>query len=138
MELVNLSIIVVYLIISFLYIGCQTTNGPDIVFVLDGSGSIGAANFIKIKNFVKSVVKSYKVSLDDTRIGLIKYSTAVQTVFKLNTYKTADEVVKAVDKMAYTGGGTNTHLALAELLNAFTEVHTLLCCTAICHFHIVE
>lgn len=96
--------------------------------MLDGSGSIGAANFVKIKNFVKSVVKSYKVSLDDTRIGLIKYSTAVQTVFKLNSYKTADEVVKAVDKMAYTGGGTNTHLALAELLNAFTEVHTLRCC----------
>lgn len=58
----------------------------------------------------------------DTRVGLIKYSTAMQNVFKLNTYSTEAEILKAIDKMSYQGGGTNTHLALDELLNAFKEV----------------
>ena len=105
-----------------MHVGCQSTNGPDLVFVLDGSGSIGSGNFKKIKSFVKDVVNAYTIGTSDTRVGLIKYSTNMQTVFKLNTYDNANDVLKAIDKMSYQGGGTNTHLALDELINAFSEV----------------
>ena len=35
--------------------GCDSSKGADIVFVLDGSGSIGSHDFEEVKEFVKSV-----------------------------------------------------------------------------------
>ena len=54
---------------------CQTKL--DLVFVIDGSGSVGVHNFIKVKEFLKNVVDFYNVGLDQTRIGLITYSYRV-------------------------------------------------------------
>ena len=96
-------------------------NSPDLVFVLDGSGSVGSANFDGIKAFVKDVIAGFTVGADDTRVGLIKYSSTVFTEFSLNSYDNEADVLDAVEQVAYTAGGTNTHLALDELVyNAFT------------------
>ena len=43
------------------------------IFVLDGSGSIGSSNFLSIKKFVKDVVSAFDIGLDKTRIGVIKF-----------------------------------------------------------------
>ena len=47
----------------------------DIVFVLDGSGSIQADNFQTMKNFVENMVDSFDISENAVRIGVIKYSS---------------------------------------------------------------
>jgi hypothetical protein len=56
--------------------GCQS-SAADMIFVLDGSGSITSTNFLSIKKFVKDVVSSFDIGLDKTRIGVIKFSTSV-------------------------------------------------------------
>jgi len=98
--------------------GCKNGNGADIIFVLDGSGSIGTSNFEKIKNFVKDVVRAFDVGTGEkqSQIGVIKYSTMVKREFDLKTYNTGSKVISAVGSIKYEAGGTNTHLALDELV----------------------
>ena len=56
------------------------------------------------------------------RIGLVKYSTDVTTEFHLKDHTTQAQLMEAVEDMDYTGGGTNTHLALEEMVtDAFRE-----------------
>ncbi len=57
--------------------GCNNETGADIVFVLDGSGSIAASNFVKIKNFVKDVINDFEVGSDKNRFGVIQYRYVV-------------------------------------------------------------
>ncbi|XP_066266326.1 cartilage matrix protein-like [Branchiostoma lanceolatum] len=89
----------------------------DLVLVLDDSGSVGADNFNKLKGFVKRLTTQFEFGQDATRLGILQYSTDVKTVFSLNSYGTLDDINTAIDGMMYKGGGTNTHLALYELVN---------------------
>ena len=105
-------------ILLFSFQGCKST-GADIVFVLDGSGSIGSSNFLKMKSFVKDVVTSFDVGMGaaQTRFGLIQFATTVKREFDLSKYDTVAKIQTAVDKVSYMTGGTNTHLALDEMVN---------------------
>lgn len=76
------------------------------MFSLDASGSIGKDNFQKQVDFVKDVV--YGLNLDqDTRVGLLTYSTSPNIRFYLNEYKTRMDVLNAL-AVYYSGGTTNT------------------------------
>lgn len=77
----------------------------DIVFVLDGSGSIGAANFANVRTFVNQVVESFDVSQQKVRIGLIEFSQTAAVQFNLTTYDTAAQVENAVTNTPYFTGG---------------------------------
>ena len=44
--------------------------------------------------------------------------------FDLKSYSTKAEILSAVDRIVFNGGGTNTHLALDELrINGFSETN---------------
>ena len=53
---------------------CETAGGADIVFVLDGSGSIGSTNFELVRDFVVEVVNSFEVSPNNYQFGLQQFS----------------------------------------------------------------
>jgi len=92
------------------------------VFVLDSSGSIGTANFLKVKQFVKDVINAFDIGFDKTRVGVIQYSDSVQLIFDLNKYSNKADMLAAVDRIVYIGSGTATHLALDDMTNVrFTE-----------------
>ena len=46
----------------------------DLVFVLDGSGSIGAKRFGYMKTWMKQVVDNFKIGENFARIGLVHYN----------------------------------------------------------------
>ena len=95
----------------FFYIsGCH--EGSDTVFVLDSSGSVGFDNFNTIKNFVKQLIVDLDIEGGAARIGLVTYSSSVQTRFKLNTYSTRTDILDNIDNITYTDGTTNTALAI--------------------------
>uniref|UniRef100_A0A8C7CSK7 Matrilin 2 n=1 Tax=Oncorhynchus kisutch TaxID=8019 RepID=A0A8C7CSK7_ONCKI len=58
----------------------------DLVFVIDGSKSLGPANFDLAKQFVNSIVYSLDVSGTGTHVGLLQYSSKVRTEFILGQY----------------------------------------------------
>jgi len=72
------------------------------------------------------VISGFDVGPEENqyRIGLIKYSSTSIREFDLNTYQTKTDVLNAVMRMTYPGGGTATHLALDMMVTqSFTTVN---------------
>uniref|UniRef100_A0A8C0NSV1 Matrilin-2 n=1 Tax=Canis lupus familiaris TaxID=9615 RepID=A0A8C0NSV1_CANLF len=94
----------------------RCTEGPlDLVFVIDGSKSLGEENFEIVKQFVAGIIDSLAVSPKAARVGLLQYSTQVRTEFTLGDFSSARDMKKAVAHMKYMGKGSMTGLALKHM-----------------------
>ncbi|KAJ7354772.1 Cartilage matrix protein [Desmophyllum pertusum] len=98
----------------------------DLTFVIDGSGSIeqaGRGNFNRVKDFVKRVVKGFRIGSDQTHVGAVIYSSSryVRDVFKLDDHYDIAGIDRAIDRMIYPSGGTYTGKALTR---ARTSLYT--------------
>lgn len=87
----------------------------DLVFVIDGSKSLGPANFELVKHFVNSIVDSLDVSRTGTHVGLLQYSTKVHAEFTLSQHTTVQGIKRAVSNMQYMGRGSMTGSALRHM-----------------------
>ncbi|XP_028281321.1 matrilin-2-like isoform X2 [Parambassis ranga] len=90
----------------------------DLVFVIDGSKSLGPANFELVKQFVNSIVESLDISRKGTHVGLLQYSTKVRTEFTLGQYSTGRDIKQAVSRMQYMGRGSMTGSALRHMFES--------------------
>uniref|UniRef100_A0A672LHR3 Collagen alpha-1(XII) chain n=1 Tax=Sinocyclocheilus grahami TaxID=75366 RepID=A0A672LHR3_SINGR len=84
----------------------------DIVLLVDGSYSIGLANFAKVRAFLEELVKSFDIGLDKVQISLVQYSRDPHTEFALNKHDDNAAVLNAVRTFPYRGGSTNTGKAM--------------------------
>uniref|UniRef100_A0A8C2P656 Matrilin-2 n=1 Tax=Capra hircus TaxID=9925 RepID=A0A8C2P656_CAPHI len=102
----------------------RCTEGPvDLVFVIDGSKSLGEDNFEIVKEFVTGIIDSLAISPKAARVGLLQYSTLVRTEFTLRNFSSAKDMKKAVAHMKYMGKGSMTGLALKHMFErSFTQV----------------
>lgn len=96
--------------------GCTREN-HDVFFVLDGSGSISLSYFIKMKHFLIRLIERLDVGLRGTHVGLLQFSHKLKTKieFKLGQYLTFREIERAINKMPYQEGGTDTGHALETI-----------------------
>ncbi|XP_056326489.1 collagen alpha-6(VI) chain isoform X1 [Danio aesculapii] len=88
----------------------------DIVFLVDGSASIGLDNFQQIREFLSSLVENFEVAPDKVRIGLVQYSDTPRTEFSLNTYQNKEEILDYIRNLRYKTGGTHTGQGLEFIL----------------------
>uniref|UniRef100_A0A8C3XMA4 VWFA domain-containing protein n=1 Tax=Chelydra serpentina TaxID=8475 RepID=A0A8C3XMA4_CHESE len=101
---------------------CREASVADIVFLVDGSWSIGNENFRRIQDFLYIMVSGFDVGEDKIRIGLIQYSDAPHTEFFLSTYNDKEAILKKIQTLRYKGGGTKTGESLRFMLeNHFKE-----------------
>src|SRR6218665_3458578 len=71
---------------------CQSVKS-DVVFVLDSSSTVctqlsgsTCANWTNVLNFVVSIVDQMNISPDLTRVGVVRFASAADSVFYLNSY----------------------------------------------------
>ncbi|WAR12447.1 CO6A4-like protein [Mya arenaria] len=58
----------------------------DIAFLVDGSGSIGSTNFLKLENFVKDVVGKLDVGANKVHVSVTQFSNYPKQEFPLNMH----------------------------------------------------
>ncbi|XP_022107576.1 uncharacterized protein LOC110988419 [Acanthaster planci] len=100
--------------------------GIDVVFALDASLSVGDEGFARSKNFVKQVVEAFNIGPrdDQTRVGCLQFSHEVSLAFDLDNHDNKEGILRAVDEIAYKGGGTAMGSAIDFIRqNSFTEEH---------------
>ncbi|XP_039720720.1 collagen alpha-1(XX) chain isoform X4 [Pteropus medius] len=95
---------------------CTPPTPVDLIFLVDGSWSIGHSHFRQVKDFLASIIKPFEIGPDKVQVGLTQYSGDPQTEWDLNTFHTKEEVLAAVHSLRYKGGNTFTGLALTHVL----------------------
>ncbi|XP_037589823.1 collagen alpha-1(XX) chain isoform X2 [Cebus imitator] len=95
---------------------CLPPTPADMVFLVDGSWSIGHSHFQQIKDFLASVIAPFEIGRDKVQVGLTQYSGDAQTEWDLNSLGTKEQVLAAVHHLHYKGGNTFTGLALTHVL----------------------
>ncbi|KAG9347396.1 hypothetical protein JZ751_004963 [Albula glossodonta] len=101
---------------------CPVGAIADLVFLVDGSWSVGRENFQYIRSFIAAMAGAFDIGEDKTRVGVVQYSTDTRTEFNLNQYFKRGELLRAINSLPYKGGNTMTGDAMDFLLkNTFTE-----------------
>ncbi|GAB1607321.1 cartilage matrix protein-like [Argonauta hians] len=100
------------------------TQPTDVIFAIDSSSSISAADFSIQKKFLIDFVKFNKLIISDsnTHIGVYTFAGNFVKNFQLNSYKTKADIINALNSLTPLNGITNTHLVLEEILkNGFSK-----------------
>ncbi|XP_062859813.1 von Willebrand factor A domain-containing protein 2 [Trichomycterus rosablanca] len=87
----------------------------DLVFALDGSGSVGKDNFVHLVNFVRSTSVQFDINRDLTQVGLVVYGRRPVSVFELDTHSSGSSVLAALGEASYLGGKASTGSALLHV-----------------------
>ncbi|XP_039992553.1 collagen alpha-1(XII) chain isoform X1 [Xiphias gladius] len=103
-------------------IKCSVSAIADLVFLVDGSWSVGRENFKHIRSFISSLAGAFDIGEDKTRVAVVQYSTDTRTEFPLTRYNRRGDLLQAINSLPYKGGNTMTGDAIHYLLrNIFTE-----------------
>ncbi|XP_062864011.1 collagen alpha-1(XII) chain [Trichomycterus rosablanca] len=103
-------------------IKCSVSAVADLVFLVDGSWSVGRENFKFIRSFIGTMAGAFDIGEDKTRVAVVQYSTDTRTEFNLNQYYRRADVLRAIRNLPYKGGNTMTGEAIDYLMkNIFTE-----------------
>ncbi|XP_061158183.1 collagen alpha-1(XII) chain-like isoform X19 [Syngnathus typhle] len=103
-------------------IKCSVSAIADLVFLVDGSWSVGRENFKHIRSFIASLAGAFDIGEDKTRVAVVQYSTDTRTEFPLTRYTRRGDLIQAINSLPYKGGNTMTGDAIEYLLqNIFTE-----------------
>uniref|UniRef100_A0A8C3YRT1 von Willebrand factor A domain containing 2 n=1 Tax=Catagonus wagneri TaxID=51154 RepID=A0A8C3YRT1_9CETA len=88
----------------------------DILFLIDGSHSIGKGSFERSKHFAITVCNALDIDPTRVRVGAVQFSSTPHLEFPLDAFSTQQEVKAKIKRMAFKGGRTETGLALKYLL----------------------
>ncbi|XP_047124483.2 collagen alpha-6(VI) chain [Hydra vulgaris] len=83
----------------------------DIVFLLDSSASL-RKYYQNEKDFLKSLISAFGVSINSTRAAVITFSYHAQLSIKLNKYSNLNSFKEAVDNIVLMGSTTRIDKAL--------------------------
>uniref|UniRef100_I3MD94 Matrilin-4 n=1 Tax=Ictidomys tridecemlineatus TaxID=43179 RepID=I3MD94_ICTTR len=103
--------------------GPKCHTGPlDLVFVIDSSRSVRPFEFETMRQFLVGLLRSLDVGLNATRVGVIQYSSQVQSVFPLGAFSRREDMERAIRALVPLAQGTMTGLAIQYAMNvAFSE-----------------
>ncbi|XP_028280437.1 collagen alpha-1(XIV) chain [Parambassis ranga] len=88
----------------------------DLVFLVDGSWSIGDDNFMKITRFLYSTMGSLDlIGPDGTQVAIAQFSDDARTEFQLSSHGNKEALLDAIQMIRYKGGNTKTGRAIKHV-----------------------
>uniref|UniRef100_A0A673UST8 Matrilin 4 n=1 Tax=Suricata suricatta TaxID=37032 RepID=A0A673UST8_SURSU len=100
---------------------CRT--GPlDLVFVIDSSRSVRPFEFETMRQFLVGLLRGLEVGPNATRVGVIQYSSQVQSVFPLGAFSRREDMERAIRALVPLAQGTMTGLAIQYAMNVAFSV----------------
>ncbi|XP_061611482.1 von Willebrand factor A domain-containing protein 2 isoform X2 [Phyllopteryx taeniolatus] len=94
----------------------QCSAAMDILFLMDGSYSVGKGSFERSKHFAIKVCQALDIGPDKVRVGFIQFGSVPRLEFALDSYTTKQELKIRLKKISFRGGSTQTGLALKYAL----------------------
>ena len=104
---------------------------------MDSSASIGSRNWVIVKQFLIDTVRAIMLHPNETKVGVVVYSTVAEVDFTPDTFDNLEDIVDAVWDEHYMAGITNTadgiqlgreimeetlkRVGVAQILIAFTD-----------------
>ncbi|KAM3931359.1 vitrin isoform 2-T2 [Leptodactylus fuscus] len=87
----------------------------DLVFLIDGSWSIGKRRFRLQKLFLNQMAEALDVGLSGPLMGIVQYGDDPYTEFSLRSYFNSKDLKNAIDKIPQKGGHSNVGKALSYI-----------------------
>lgn len=89
---------------------CSKTcyNSVNLGFLIDGSSSVGDANFKLVLSFLSSIARNFDISDIGSRIGAVQFTYDQRLEFGFSDYTKKDEALRALQNIQYLSGGTAT------------------------------
>uniref|UniRef100_A0A8C5F6H0 VWFA domain-containing protein n=1 Tax=Gadus morhua TaxID=8049 RepID=A0A8C5F6H0_GADMO len=91
---------------------CVASRVADVVFIVDESERIEAADFQLVLSFLHNMVESLDVQTNRVRVGIVTYSDNPAVQVYLDTFDNKNEILQFIKMLHYHGGGNKTGLAL--------------------------
>uniref|UniRef100_A0A8C9NQZ7 von Willebrand factor A domain-containing protein 2 n=1 Tax=Serinus canaria TaxID=9135 RepID=A0A8C9NQZ7_SERCA len=79
----------------------QCSASLDVLFLLDGSYSIGKGSFERSKHFASKLCDALDIHPDRVRVGMIQFSSTPHLEFPLDSYLTKQEVKERIKRTVF-------------------------------------
>uniref|UniRef100_G1S2Q1 Integrin subunit alpha X n=1 Tax=Nomascus leucogenys TaxID=61853 RepID=G1S2Q1_NOMLE len=87
----------------------------DIVFLIDGSGSISSGNFATMMNFVRAVISQFQ--RPSTQFSLMQFSNRFETHFTFEKFRRSSNPLSLLASVRQLGGLTYTATAIQKVVH---------------------
>ncbi|XP_067434340.1 collagen alpha-1(XXI) chain-like [Thunnus thynnus] len=91
--------------------GCSTAVN-DLVFIVDGSWSVGVPDFETAKQWLINITSQFDISSHYTQVAVIQYSDTPRLEIPLGKPQGGSELIQAIRSITYLGGNTQTGRAI--------------------------
>ncbi|CAF1093194.1 unnamed protein product [Didymodactylos carnosus] len=95
---------------------CRLVRLADLLLVLDESGSIGANNFEKVRNFALRMADTLVLGKNQSHLGIINFASHARVVYGLANTQSNELSEGVIRNMTYQRGRTNTAEALKLMM----------------------
>ena len=82
----------------------MVSRALDIGFIVDASANVPGKKFLRIRNFLKQIVASFKVSTSFTRFGMVEFGDYPRKLFDFNRFPNQATLINVLGRVPYMGG----------------------------------
>lgn len=93
----------------------------DIVFLIDGSDSIGDVDFRRQKNFVANMIDNFEIGKESIHVGIVVFSTIIGDTVGLQPSRSKDLLKILANSLRHPKVGTNTALGIERVRKMMRE-----------------
>lgn len=89
---------------------CSKRSGFDLVFLLDGSGSVGNAGFEYTRTFVADIIKGLEVSTEGVHVAILEFHNSAEVILNFDS-GSKSEILSSISRLTHPTGNQGSAMA---------------------------